>query len=92
MATAVFKYTGAFVSTPGNVRQREVTREDGAAGDITALGSAKVAVIYDADGTTWADKLEILAALEAVERKISRDFGTVVAPADLSTSTEATRE
>ena len=61
-STAVFKYTGAFVSTPGNIRQRDVTRADGAAGDITALGTAQVAVIYNADGTTAADKQEILDA------------------------------
>jgi len=92
MATAGRKYTGAFVASPGNVRQRSITRAAAAAGDLTALSTAKVAVIIDADGTTPADKVEILNALRAIERRVSRDFNSVSAPAHMSTVTGAALE
>ena len=92
MATSGRKYSGAFVSTPGNVRQRSVTRANAAAGGLTALSTAKVAVIVDADDTTAAGKAVILAELDAIRRRISRDFLSVSAPASMDTATGAALE
>jgi transcriptional regulator of nitric oxide reductase len=92
MATSGRKYTASFDTTPGNVRQRKVTRANAAAGDLTALSTATVAVITDNDATTQAGKNEILAALDAIARRISRDFGGVTSPSGLDTVTGASFE
>ncbi len=47
-----------------------------------AVGSAEAAIIYDNTGT----KDEVLSALRALMRAVSRDFGGVSSPADVSTS------
>ena len=92
MATSGRKYTPSFVASTGNVRQRVVTKENAAAGDLTALSTAPVVVITDNDATTAGDKAAILEDLKAIVRRISRDFGAVSAPAGVDTVTGATRE
>lgn len=66
-----------FQSTPNTDRSHDVAKST-----ADAIGSAKAAIILDSTAT----KIEVLDALRAALRAVSREFGKVNSTADVPTS------
>jgi hypothetical protein len=81
-ATVANTYVPSFDTAP-NIRQRIVTRATASAGEITALGTAPAVLIVEGDGTN--SKNEILAAIDAIRRRVARDFAEVTSTSDMDT-------